>query len=466
MTGTSSEISFAEHWLSGVDLGDRRRQRRLLQSVDAIHAHPYQSLPQKLQSTTMLEGLYRLTRSPRLTHEVLLEGMCGPAFEAALQQAKTEVVLILHDISELDYTSHRALHEELGPIGDGRGRGYHCLTSLLVDPQSREVLGLAAQSLHRRVPAPPREGAASKRNRLTRESRWWQQNLQKLPANWNLVDVIDRGGDSFELLEQELASQRRFVIRSCHDRRIHPGHAPSSEQSLLYALLRGLPAQGQRVWTRKSRGRRGSQEPQLHFTASPVQIVAPHVHRGQHGTDPLSVWVIRVWDPAPPDPDQAVEWILLTNHPCVTPDDIQMVIGWYERRWMIEEFHKALKTGLGVEQLQFATGRPLKAMIALYSLVALSLLNLRAACHDELRAAEPATRWFPALYVEVLSLWRYRQARPLTQREFLMALGRIGGHQNRKRDGLPGWQALWNGWNQLYNMTLGALVMQQQCAQR
>ena len=33
-----------------------------------------------------------------------------------------------------------------------------------------------------------------------------------------------------------------------------------------------------------------------------------------------------------------------------------------------------------------------------------------------------------------------------------MALGRLGGHQNRKSDGPPGWITLWRGWNQLQQM--------------
>ena len=47
---------------------------------------------------------------------------------------------------------------------------------------------------------------------------------------------------------------------------------------------------------------------------------------------------------------------------------------------------------------------------------------------------------------------RYGTERELTVREFTLALGRLGGHQNRKGDGLPGWQTLWRGWNQLHAM--------------
>ncbi|HUY37012.1 MAG TPA: hypothetical protein VMV69_30115 [Pirellulales bacterium] len=59
-------------------------------------------------------------------------------------------------------------------------------------------------------------------------------------------------------------------------------------------------------------------------------------------------------------------------------------------------------------------------------------------------------------YVEVLSIWRYGKTRgDLTVHEFFFALARLGGHQNRKRDGHPGWLVLWRGWTKLQAMLDG-----------
>ena len=82
----------------------------------------------------------------------------------------------------------------------------------------------------------------------------------------------------------------------------------------------------------------------------------------------------------------------------------------------------------------------LQPLIALLSVLAVALVNARAAA----RSAE--------LAVQVLSVWRYREARPLTVREYVLALGRLGGHLNRKGDGLPGWQTLWRGAMKLHAM--------------
>ena len=49
----------------------------------------------------------------------------------------------------------------------------------------------------------------------------------------------------------------------------------------------------------------------------------------------------------------------------------------YASRWLMEDFHKALKTGLRVEQLPLQTATRLFAAVALLSVVALALVDLR-----------------------------------------------------------------------------------------
>lgn len=87
------------------------------------------------------------------------------------------------------------------------------------------------------------------------------------------------------------------------------------------------------------------------------------------------------------------------------------------------------------------------------SVLAVALVNAREAARDEARAGRPATDYFESLGVRVLSVWRHGEERPLTVREYILALGRLGGHLNRKCDGLPGWQTLWRG-----AMPLNAMV--------
>ena len=122
---------------------------------------------------------------------------------------------------------------------------------------------------------------------------------------------------------------------------------------------------------------------------------------------------------------------------------------------MIEEYHKAIKTGLGAERLQLESAERLFAAIAIMSVVALRLIELR----ERLRRhpdAEAAQAGLSPLELEVL---RARSGRPLrTVREVALAIGRLGGHLNRTSDGLPGWQTLWHGMNTLHALVEGVLI--------
>ena len=116
-----------------------------------------------------------------------------------------------------------------------------------------------------------------------------------------------------------------------------------------------------------------------------------------------------------------------------------------------------MKTGCGIETLQFTAAERLEPAIALLSVVAATLLNLRTASRREDAKTRPATDVVSSDYIRVLSGWRWGRVRDdLTVHEFFFALARLGGHQNRKHDKPPGWLILWRGWTTLQAMSEGA----------
>ena len=104
----------------------------------------------------------------------------------------------------------------------------------------------------------------------------------------------------------------------------------------------------------------------------------------------------------------------------------------YATRWLEEELHKALKTGLGVERLQLTTAQEWFAATAMMSIVAVRLLELR----DRLRQTPQAPALEAGLTEIEVSVLRARSGKDLlTVGEIALALGRRGGHLNRTGDG-------------------------------
>ena len=107
--------------------------------------------------------------------------------------------------------------------------------------------------------------------------------------------------------------------------------------------------------------------------------------------------------------------------------------------------------------MQLETAARLSAAIAIMSVVTLRLLDLRERAWLEPEAAAERSG-LDALERELLSR---RLGRVLeTVRDVILALGRLGGHMNRRAAGLPGWLTLHRGMKVLQNLVAGAKLVQ------
>jgi len=442
-------------------LGDRRRTERVVETFDRMRRHPGGTLPDKLASPPNLKALYRLCRHEQTTHAALIDALRQyTRCNIAAHEDQTGTVLLIHDATELDYTGCASLKSALGQIGNGKRRGYLCHNVLAVDPQTKSVLGLMDQVLHRRDEVSPDETLREHRARQTRESLLWINGTRHLPRERRFVDVADQGADTFEFLEHETHSGRTFVVRACKPRQAQAGHDGSGPRQYLADYARGLPVlatftmdvQGQRGRTARTNAR-------FEIRAAAVLVHRPHARSGCHGNAPLPLYVVLVSEVDSPAGEKPIVWMLLTNEPVDDLEDARRVIGWYEARWVVEEFHKAQKTGCGIESLQFTSVERLGPAIALLSAVALTLLNLRDASRADDAHTRRATTIIDRDYVAVLTAWRYGEVRMhLSVHDFYYALARLGGHQNRRHDHRPGWLVLWRGWMKLQTMLAGYLA--------
>jgi len=457
-TMATLEMDFGQAHFGGCDLGHRARSRCLVKIANAIHRHPGDTLPHKLHAPKDYKAMVRLMNRPETTHAAVLAGHVQRTQEL-LRQAEGPV-LILHDTTELDYSGLGSIGE-LGSIGANLGRGYLCHNSLAYDLQQQRVLGLAQQILHPRKIVGRKEGTRRKRERRSRESRLWPNAVTAVglaPAGRLWVHVADRGSDTFEHLAQHVCDGSAFVLRSLGRRKIQPGHDGLRPARTLRKYARALPVQSSQTVVIGARAKQAKEEATVGVAWSEVLVHPPHVRRGEYEKKPLPLWLVVVREERAPKGRQALEWILLTNVPVTTAAQAWERVRWYECRWVIEEYHKAQKTGCAIERLQFSSAQALQPMIALLSVVAVTLLNLRDASRNEAAAQRPATEYVARRYIEVLSAWRYpgREFQAMTVREFYLALARLGGHQNRKGDHPPGWVVLWRGWTDLQHMLDGA----------
>lgn len=460
--------ALAERHFGGARLGDARRGRRLVTAAADILRHPGGGLPQKAGggwAETM--GLYRLLAAPAVTHAAVL----APHRAAVLGRlaAHDGVVLLVHDATELNYSHVAALRGQLGHVGSGRGkaRGLVAHHTLAVTPGGA-VLGLVHQALHRRDRVDPRETKAAKRARPGRESRLWLAGCDAAgaaPPGRVWVDVADRGADAFEFLNYLRARGRHWVIRSAKDRKLDGDDHVGADRvhDHLHQYARDLPELGRRALDVSAQGggggggKRRARRATVAVSAGPATLGPNRWTRGEHDGRPVDLWVVRVAEVDAPPGVAPLEWILLTDLPADTRERACRAVDYYARRPVIEELHKGMKAGLGIESLRFEHADRLEPAIALLSVVAALLLELRDAARQPEADRTPATALVPALWVRVLTGRLTGTARDdLSVRAFLYGVARLGGHLGRKGDGPPGWLTLWRGWQDLQLMVAGA----------
>jgi hypothetical protein len=461
--GMDTTLSFGERTFSNIDLGDKRRTTRLIQSADDMCRHPGGTLPDKFPKPADLRAFYRLMNCATVTHELLLNAHADDT-RRRVAACGADVVLVLHDATELDYTTRQALAERMGQIGQGTRRGYLCHNSLAVrlsaDPTQGtlvpETLGLLSQILHHRPHVRKNETKKEARERVSRESRLWRRGVQAcgpVPAGVRCVDVSDSLSDTFEYMAHEVEQKRLFVLRAKENRRLAE---PMGQEAYLFDAVRAVKAAGQRTLKVSASPGRKARTTQVQMAFTPVCIAPPGKKSGEYAAAPLDLWAVRVWEPNTPADEEPLEWILLSNCPVRTLHDALERVHWYELRWIIEEYHKGMKTGCGIETLQFDTLEAVEPAIAMLSAVATTLLRLRDAARAPDADRRLATEVVDRVYVEALaSCYPSRLTSDATVLAFYMHVARLGGHQNRKGDGFPGWLTLWRGWTKLESVVTG-----------
>jgi hypothetical protein len=268
------------------------------------------------------------------------------------------------------------------------------------------------------------------------------------------VDISDSLSDTFEYMAFEISQKRWFVLRSRENRSLVQ---PCRGQCYVQDAARALPSCGSYQIHVQGSPQRKEREATVHITFAEVEIKAPLVRLGDYTEKSLRMWVIRVWEKKAPSGEEPLEWILLTNVPVLKFADARQRVAWYECRPIVEEYHKGMKTGCGIELMQFNRVHRLEPAIAIVSVLATTLLTLRDAARQPDADTRPATDVVHPKYVTVLAgHYHQRLTSQPTVLQFYMHVARLGGHQNRKCDGFPGWLTLWRGWMKLEAMVDGA----------
>jgi hypothetical protein len=448
--------TWARNEFGSVDLGDIRRNKRAVKAARALAVHCKGTLPQSFENWYDLKATYNLLSNPDVTYEELIKGHCQRTCEAVHGQGD---YLVVQDTTILDFSSHRQM-KGTGRIGDDNGRGLMVHTTLGLrimhwqnDSPIVEVAGLCDQQCWAR---PEKQGPETRRERLQRprESQRWAQALRhigNIPPAARCTHVADRESDIFELFMACGELSMDYIVRANQRRAL-----ADSDQSV-FDIVAHAPVSGH--YTLDLRARPGQRARRATIAVRTCSATLRGPYRPDEKLPPLSVNIVQALEENPPADAQPVHWVLLTSWPISSFCEVRRIIMSYGRRWLIEEYHKALKTGVGIENSELSTARQVRNLLGILAILAARLLSFKL-----LALQDPdGPLHYDELTKSVIELLEKRYGPPKTgwtNRALLVSIARMGGFIGRKSDGNPGWLTIWRGIQKLLPMLDGYLLAQ------
>lgn len=458
--------------LRTADLHDKRLNARLGEVLSQLGARPTASIPAACGGRAEMEAAYRLFDNDRVTFANILEAHQ----EATRRRLSGQAVLVLaQDTTDIDLTRPEQQVVGAGPLAKPTRRGalLHVLHAFTPDGTP---LGTLHASAWARDEGPARRQRLTHAQRLAtpleqKESYRWVQALRQARAeaqrqpSARMICVADSEADIYEVLAEGLAEPRsvEWVVRACQNRALQQP-APEGgavapylrEQLLLQPVLfaEAVSIRGREAAVGCStRGReqpRSARRAEVEVRAARVTLRPPR--RPGQKLPAVSVNVVLVREPHPPEGDVAVEWVLLTSLPIDQVEQVRQVTEYYRVRWMVEVFFRTLKSGCRAEQRRFEhLDRQLRCL-AVYLIVAWRTLYVcrlgRAFPEMSCDAVFEPAEW-KSVYRVVRNEPPPRQ--PPALAELVRMIAQLGGYVGRPGGDPPGPQTVWLGLQRMHD---------------
>lgn len=378
--------------------------------------------------------------------------------------------LAVQDTSEVNYQAHAGRAKGLGLVGNGTDLGFFVHPVLCVDAQHGGIIGLAGGAVWKR------DGKVTEPARLRaiedKESRRWIDaalaSAETLDAADAVTAVCDREGDIFELFAAiEDARSRREVkgtgaevhllVRAAQDRGIVEG-------GQLFAHAEKLCSQHSYTIDVPEKPGQNKRKATVALGFGRVHLKRPARMACGRLPGSIGMTLVVVREINPPQGCEPVRWVLLTTHEATTVEAAMDIVGWYRKRWLIEQLFRLLKTqGFNVEESQVVEGHALMNLVTAALVAAMQTLQLTLARDGTTR--QPIGDAFDESDIEVLGHIEQelpgktaKQSNPHGRDTLAWAvwiIARLGGWTGYASQKPPGPKTMYLGLKQFENIAHG-----------
>lgn len=459
------------------DLGDARLDNRLIAMAEMLGSNPSHSIPAAAHSHAEMTAAYRFFDNDKVSIEKIL----APHREATLDRIRQcDAIILAQDTTVVDLTRPLQQVKGAGRLMTDKQSGF-LFHPLLAFNEDALCLGMVWQKNWTREPVEKKLTAKedAKRRRDTpiehKESVRWIEGIKaasvvaKQCPETECICVADSESDIYEVFSEIAQSHSpnfKIIVRAGQSRKttnkedwlkVAQG-APVLYTCSVQVSSRRAKFRSKANYNRQSD--RTARVAELEVRATTITLKPPS--RPDRKLPTVTVNVVLCEEPNPPEGCEPIRWLLVTDLPIETNEQVERIVCAYCVRWQIEIFFFTLKSGCRIEERLFEALPRTKNAIGLYCIVAwriLYLTHLGRECPDMCCEVVFRPSEWKAVYAVVHRTKEQGQVElpkePPRLNEMIRMIASLGGYIHRpKQNSHPGVKTLWIGLQRAYCLSI------------
>jgi len=449
---SATSADWAQREFGKAKVKDARWVARLVLVAAQAARRPAGKVTEVFGNDADRQGAYGLLES-----EDVSGGQVGASmFEACAERcADEEFVFCAVDGSSVTVTDLND-DKDLGSIGTRKqgARGVKVISALAISAKG-VPLGLTSQVWWKRTAPPAKQKHRDLRRTEDKEIQRWldtmnqsRQVMSQHAPRTKLWFQLDREGDAWPILQTADQEGHWFTIRGSHNRRVI---LENGRQTYLRDVLAQQPVVTQYELQVSGAPRRTARVAKMVVQACSMTLDFRDKRTKKHFPKQVNVVLAREQDTTPAG-ENPIEWLLLTNRPVATVEDVEQIVFGYAQRWRIEDFHRTWKSGTcRVEESQLRSAEALIKWASILAAVAVRAERIKHLSRQE--PNRPAADEFSPVEIRAITLLRFGKsakkhleaAQVPTLAQATLWLAQIGGYTGKSSGGPPGSVTLTRG---------------------
>jgi IS4 transposase len=327
-------------------------------------------------------------------------------------------IVIAHDLSFLGFNKHHSKYDRRW-LFNNTMLGYEYNLCLAIDPVSKRILGAAHDSITN-INGPDDTDMMdynyeplfadldeSEKDKLCLNHKHQAavhiNGLAKSMKGYRRIHTLDREFDDVFIFLTAYTNSEYYVIRATALRNVQmPKYEWLSEEAItkhqaghkleegnvcvnLQQAVLDIPVESIRHIPLDKDGRVTDEKSAVRIAevgigACPVTLYRSVKRNKKYykTPEPITVNMVVVRELNPPEGVEQLLWVLFTNLPIKTLEDMIRIVEYYELRWRIEEYFRYIKSGFDILARRFNNAEKVAKYLLIISIILPEILNIKS----------------------------------------------------------------------------------------